>query len=88
MIVEADNGREYGTAEDIGQRLIELGHANGPGLIHHWRAAGHLTPIGYLGRRPLYAVDDVMRAELATRKTKTRRGGATRLTSHAPSEMV
>lgn len=80
MIVEGPDGREYGTATSLGQVLVDLGHANGAGLIRHWAAAGHLTAVGHAGRSPVYALADVMRIELATRRTATRRGGARRLT--------
>jgi hypothetical protein len=81
VIVEGPDGREYGTAADIGARLVELGHTNGPGLIRRWKNAGHLTPIGDIDGRPLYAVDDVMRVELATRKAARHHGGRPRLTT-------
>ena len=80
MIVEGPDGREYGTAAAIGERLQQLGHANGAGLVRHWAHAGHLEPVGQTGRSPIYAVDDVMRVEMQTRKTKQARGGASRLT--------
>jgi hypothetical protein len=81
MIVTGPDGREYGTAVDCGQRLVDLGHDNGPGLIRKWKQLGHLTPRGYDGHRPVYAIDDVMRVELAMRRSTTRRRGRSRLTS-------
>ena len=81
MIVTGPDGREYGTAVDCGQRLVELGHENGPGLIRKWKQLGHLKPCATMGHRPVYAIDDVMRVELAMRKSTTRRRGRRRLTS-------
>ena len=81
MIVEGPDGREFGTAAAIGERLVALGHANGPGLIRRWKTAGHLTPVGAAHGRPVYAVDDVMAVELAMRRSTTRRAGRQRLTS-------
>lgn len=81
MIVEGPDGREYGTATDIGQRLVHLGHANGPGLLRKWKHLGLLEPRGLAGRQPVYAVDDVMRVEAQQRrKAKARPGGRARLT--------
>lgn len=81
MIVEGPDGREYGHASDCGERLVELGHANGPGLVRRWKASGHLVPRAVVDGRPVYAIDDVMRVELAMRRSTTRRSGRPRLTT-------
>lgn len=80
MIVEGPDGREYGYAADAGQRLIELGHANGPGLVRRWKAAGHLVPARVVDGRPVYAIADVMRVELAMRRSRNQHPGRGRLT--------
>lgn len=78
MIVEGPDGREYGTAAAIGERLVALGHANGPGLIRHWASSGQLVARGNAGRSPIYSVDDVMMVERSTRKRAASRGGRRR----------
>lgn len=80
MIVEYD-GVEYGHATDIAERLTASGIANAAALIRTWTHRGLLTPVTYVGRRPLYRVADVYAVELRTRKTATRRGAPPRACS-------
>lgn len=85
MIVEGQDGFEYGSLDDVSSILVEVQAAadvsNARGLIWQWQRRGLVRPVRRIGRMTFYRVADVMAAEMRTRVTKTRRGGAKRLTS-------
>ena len=81
MIVEAEDGAEYGYIEDIAEDLIARGIVNAEQRIRDWKRRDLLKAAGYVGRRPVFRMADVLDVEKATRLTVTRRGGPKRLTS-------
>jgi hypothetical protein len=83
MIVKGEDGSEYGYIEDIAEDLIARGIINAEQRIRDWKRRDLLKAAGYVGRRPVFRMADVLDVEKTTRLAVTRRGGPPRLTSEA-----
>jgi len=87
MIATDANGQRYGHAKDCADELTNVGIPNAHDRIRDWIRRGKLTKTGDYDGRPVYAMADVFRVELATRKAgkRGRRLDNSRTIAHALS---
>lgn len=72
MIVEAPDGQLYGHATDLAHELADAGIPNAHDRLRDWIRRDLLHPVTEFDGRPVYALADVHRVELATRRNGKR----------------
>jgi hypothetical protein len=84
MATSADD-RLYGHAKDCADELEMVGVTNAHALLRDWIRRKKLKAIAEFDGRPVYAMTDVFRVELATRRNgkRGRRLDKSRTISHA-----
>lgn len=72
IVTDPDGNPTYGHATDCAAVLLNAGVRNADHLIKNWIRREQLTKIGDFESRPVYAMADVYRVELATRRNGKR----------------